>query len=47
MKTVDTLAAIGVMTIVFITVKTVIVVNNLVNGPFPKKSQKTKKEAAC
>lgn len=47
MKTTDTLAAIGVITIVFITVKTVMVVNELINGPTKSKLKKVKKEAAC
>ena len=41
MKTLDTLAAIGVMTLIFIGVKTVMAVNEIVNGPFPK-TNKTK-----
>ena len=39
MKVVDTLAAIGVMTIVFVTVKTVMAINEIINGPFPKKER--------
>lgn len=40
MKVVDTLAAIGVMTIIFIAVKTAMAVNEVVNGPFPKKEKR-------
>ena len=40
MKTIDTLAAIGVMTIVFIAVKTAMAINEVINGPFPNKEKK-------
>lgn len=39
MKVVDTLAAIGVMTIVFVAVKTAMAINEIINGPFPKKEK--------
>lgn len=42
MKTVDTLAAIGVVTIVFVTVKTVLAIREVVYGPL----KKTRKEGA-
>lgn len=42
MKVVDTLAAIGVMTVIFIAAKTVLCVNELVNGP----TRRSKKERA-
>lgn len=39
MKTVDALATIGVMTIVFVTVKTVLVINKLFIEPNKKKER--------
>lgn len=39
MKTVDALATIGVMTIVFVTVKTVLVINKLLIEPNKKKER--------
>lgn len=39
MKVLNTLAAIGVMTLVFIGVKTAMAVNEIVNGPFPKEKK--------
>ena len=39
MKVVDTLAAIGVMTIVFVAVKTAMAINEIINGPFPKEEK--------
>jgi hypothetical protein len=46
MKTVDTLAAIGVVTIVFVTVKTVLAIREVVYGPTKEKLKKTRKEGA-
>lgn len=40
MKTVDTLAAIGVVTIVFVTVKTVLAIREVVYGPTKRKTRK-------
>ena len=39
MKTLEVLAAIGLATVIWFTGKTVMAVNEIVNGPFPKKSK--------